>query len=119
MAQLGDFMRAKALLRSAARAFGPSEAVARARCVVAEAEVARHECDLRFSDDTPRASDRVVGTKSARRAPQQGPGSMEIPELRHGDPAKRERRGVVSQRDALQRTQRIAGCKRLSRGGDQ
>src|SRR5262252_349489 len=40
MAQLGDFVRAKALLRSAARAFGPKEAVARARCVVAEAEIA-------------------------------------------------------------------------------
>src|SRR6266446_3571163 len=40
MAQLGDFGRAKALLRSAARAFGPKEAVARARCVVAEAEIA-------------------------------------------------------------------------------
>jgi hypothetical protein len=35
MAQLGDLDRAKALLRSAARAFGPKEAVARARCVVA------------------------------------------------------------------------------------
>ena len=40
MAQLGDFVRAKALLRSAARSFGPKEAVARARCVVAEAEIA-------------------------------------------------------------------------------
>ena len=40
MAQLGDFVRAKALLKSAARAFGPREAVARARCVVAEAEIA-------------------------------------------------------------------------------
>jgi hypothetical protein len=40
MAQLGDFVRAKALLRRAARAFGPKEAVARARCVVAEAEIA-------------------------------------------------------------------------------
>ncbi|HEX4861604.1 MAG TPA: hypothetical protein VFV07_10235 [Rhizomicrobium sp.] len=40
MAQLGDFVRAKALLRSAARAFSPREAVARARCVVAEAEIA-------------------------------------------------------------------------------
>ena len=40
MAQLGDLVRAKALLRRAARAFGPREAVARARCVVAEAEVA-------------------------------------------------------------------------------
>jgi len=40
MAQLGDLVRAKALLRSAARAFSPKEAVARARCVVAEAEIA-------------------------------------------------------------------------------
>jgi hypothetical protein len=40
MAQLGDLVRARALLRRAARAFGPKEAVARARCVVAEAEVA-------------------------------------------------------------------------------
>jgi hypothetical protein len=40
MAQLGDLARAKALLKRAARAFGPKEAVARARCVVAEAEIA-------------------------------------------------------------------------------
>src|SRR5213593_1445340 len=40
MAQLGDVVRAKTLLRRAARAFGPKEAVARARCVVAEAEIA-------------------------------------------------------------------------------
>jgi hypothetical protein len=40
MAQLGDLVRAKILLRRAARAFGPREAVARARCVVAEAEIA-------------------------------------------------------------------------------
>ena len=46
MAQLGDFVRAKALVRSAARAFGPKEAVARARCVVAEAEIALASRDL-------------------------------------------------------------------------
>ena len=40
MAQLGDFLRAKALVKRAARAFGAKEAVARARCVVAEAEIA-------------------------------------------------------------------------------
>jgi hypothetical protein len=40
MARLGDLVRAKALLKSAARAFGPREAVSRARCVVAEAEIA-------------------------------------------------------------------------------
>ena len=46
MAQLGDLVRAKALLRSAARAFGPKEVVARARCVVAEAEIALASRDL-------------------------------------------------------------------------
>jgi len=46
MAQLGDLARAKALLRNAARAFGPKESLARARCVVAEAEVALASRDL-------------------------------------------------------------------------
>src|SRR3954469_7780391 len=46
MAQLGDLVRAKALLKSAERAFGPREAVARARCVVAEAEIALVSRDL-------------------------------------------------------------------------
>src|SRR3712207_1130107 len=46
MAQLGDFVRAKALLRRAARAFRPKEALARARCVVAEAEIALASRDL-------------------------------------------------------------------------
>jgi tetratricopeptide (TPR) repeat protein len=46
MAQLGDLVRAKALLRRAARAFSPKEAVARARCVVADAEIALVSRDL-------------------------------------------------------------------------
>lgn len=46
MAQLGDLDRARTLLRSAARAFGAREAVARARCVVAEAEIALATRDL-------------------------------------------------------------------------
>ena len=49
MAQLGDLVRAKALLRTAARAFGPKETVARARCVVAEAEIALVSRDLGWS----------------------------------------------------------------------
>src|ERR687886_1969949 len=59
MAQLGDLVRAKALLRSAARAFAPKEAVARARCVVAEAEIALVLRDLRWPAkllDTARAT---------------------------------------------------------------
>jgi hypothetical protein len=46
MAQLGDLVRAKALLRRAVRAFGPREVVARARCIVAEAEIALVARDL-------------------------------------------------------------------------
>src|ERR1700732_2296108 len=46
MARLGDLVRAKALLRRAARVFGPKEAIARARCVVAEAEIALVSRDL-------------------------------------------------------------------------
>jgi hypothetical protein len=48
MAQLGDYPRAKALLRQAGREFGPREAVSRARCVVAEAEIALVSRDLRW-----------------------------------------------------------------------
>jgi hypothetical protein len=46
MAQLGDLVRAKTLLRRAARAFGPHQAVPRARCLVAEAEIALAARDL-------------------------------------------------------------------------
>ena len=48
MAQLGDLVRAKMLLRRAAGAFGPKETVARARCVVAEAEIALVLRDLNW-----------------------------------------------------------------------
>jgi hypothetical protein len=46
MAPLGELARAKELLRHAARAFGPNEVTARARCVVAEAEIALVVRDL-------------------------------------------------------------------------
>jgi len=46
MAQLGDLGRARELLRRAARSFGPTETVARARCLTAEAEVALAARDL-------------------------------------------------------------------------
>ena len=59
MAQLGDLVRARALLRRAARGFGPKEAVARARCIVAEAEIALVSRDLGWPAkalDTARAA---------------------------------------------------------------
>ena len=46
MAQLGEYPRARELLRRAARGFGAREALAHARCVVAEAEVALALRDL-------------------------------------------------------------------------
>ena len=52
MAQLGNLERAKMLLRQAARAFGPKEAVARARCIVAEAEIALVSRDLGWPSKT-------------------------------------------------------------------
>ncbi|CDN56171.1 Helix-turn-helix, type 11 domain protein [Neorhizobium galegae bv. officinalis bv. officinalis str. HAMBI 1141] len=58
MAQLGELVRAKALLKRATRAFGPKETMARARCVVAEAEIALVSRDLTWpvkALDTARA----------------------------------------------------------------
>src|SRR5262245_280404 len=46
MAQLGDYERARKLLRRAARCFGTHERLAQARCQVAEAEVALAARDL-------------------------------------------------------------------------
>jgi hypothetical protein len=46
MAQLGDLARARILMRRAQRAFSPREVVARARCIVAEAEIALAARDL-------------------------------------------------------------------------
>jgi DNA-binding transcriptional ArsR family regulator len=46
MAQLGDYERARKLLRRAARGFGTRERLAQARCQVAEAEVALAARDL-------------------------------------------------------------------------
>ncbi|MDR5856145.1 helix-turn-helix domain-containing protein [Caballeronia sp. LZ062] len=62
MAQLGDFARAKALLKRAARAFGAKEAVARARCVVAEAEIALASRELAWP---AKALDRARATLEA------------------------------------------------------
>ena len=59
MAQLGDLARARVLLRRAARAFGPREALARARCVVAEAEIALASRDLNWSSKSLSAA-RVI-----------------------------------------------------------
>ena len=66
MAQLGDYARARALLRRAARGFGPREALARARCVVAEAEVALASRDLRWAAKTLDSARKTLATHGDR-----------------------------------------------------
>jgi hypothetical protein len=63
MAQLGELARSRELLRRAAGAFGAQEATARARCVVAEAEVA---LAMRDFSDPPRTLDAARATLQAR-----------------------------------------------------
>ena len=66
MAQLGELMRARELLRRAARAFDPREALARARCVVAEAEVALALRDLGGSARTLAAASTLLEARGDR-----------------------------------------------------
>ena len=66
MAQLGEHARARTLLRRAARAFGPKEAVARARCVVAEAEVALASRDLGWAAKTLEAARATLAARGDR-----------------------------------------------------
>ena len=63
MAQLGEHARARELLRRAARGFGAHEAMARARCVVAEAEVA---LAMRDFSGSPRTLEAAMHTLAAR-----------------------------------------------------
>jgi hypothetical protein len=67
MAQLGDFPRAKTLLRAAARGFGSKEPLAKARCVVAEAEVAFASRELGW-DEAALDGARVLLDKHGDRA---------------------------------------------------
>jgi hypothetical protein len=63
MAQLGELARARELLRRAGRAFGAHEGLARARCVVAAAEVA---LALRDLGGSPRALAAAAAALEAR-----------------------------------------------------
>jgi hypothetical protein len=66
MAQLGELARAKVLLRTAARAFGAKEAVSRARCVVAEAEIALVSRDLHWPQKALDAARRTLARRGDR-----------------------------------------------------
>jgi hypothetical protein len=66
MAQLGDLARAKLLLKRAGKAFGPKEAVARARCAVAEAEIALVSRDLAWPVKTLEAARATLEARGDR-----------------------------------------------------
>ena len=68
MAQLGEHARARELLRRAARGFGAHEALARARCVVAEAEVALAMRDLGGSPRTLAAAQAALEARDDHEA---------------------------------------------------
>lgn len=66
MAQLGDLERAKALLKAAGKAFHAREAMARARCVVAEAEIALVSRDLSWQPEALATAQRVLEAQGDR-----------------------------------------------------
>src|SRR5688500_8512957 len=66
MAQLGELQRARELLRRAARGFGTHEELARARCVVAAAEVALAMRDLGGSPRTLAAAAVTLESRADR-----------------------------------------------------
>ena len=116
MAQLGDLVRAKALLRSAARAFGPKEAVARARCVVAEAEIALVSRDLGWPAkalDAARATLEAHGDRVNAAHARQSRGPTPAPD-------RAPRRGRAHARRARPRAASagVAGRPRAGGGGD-
>jgi hypothetical protein len=73
MAQLGELGRARQLLREAARGFGNGESVARARCVLAEAEIALVSRDLTWpSEHLDRARELLASRGDAANAAHAG-----------------------------------------------
>src|SRR5437870_851587 len=60
IARLGDFARARSLLRRAQRTFGAKEPLSHARCVLAEAEVALVSRDLRWPENTLEGARRAL-----------------------------------------------------------
>ena len=105
MAQLGEHARARELLRRAARGFGAHEELARARCVVAEAEVALAMRDLGGSPRTLAAAAATLDAHADRanalhaRADRRAPAAAARPPRRGADAAL----GDVSMRAACRR----------------
>jgi hypothetical protein len=72
LAQLGELGKAKQLLRQASKAFGPREAVARARCTVAETELALASRELGWPAKTLETARKGVSSRSAGRCSSAG-----------------------------------------------
>src|SRR5262249_25303457 len=75
--------------------------------------------DLRLGDGAARPRDLLVALEAARRAPKELARPRVLTELRHRDPAQRQRRRVVPQRHVLERGERVAGGERAGSGGDE
>ena len=117
MAQLGEHPRARELLRRAARGFGAHEELARARCVVAEAEVALAMRDLRGSP--AHAGGRGGHTRGARRSRQRAAGSSDrSAPAAAARPPRRGRIRAGPPRRARPATDAARGCRAgRGRGG--
>ena len=83
------------------------------------AQVARGERDLGLGDLAAGLGESLSGAEAARGAPQELARPLVVAELGHRDTAQGERRRVVAQRDALERTERITGRQRARGRGDE
>ena len=116
MAQLGDLGRARELLGRAARAFGANEPVARARCRLAEAEIALVSRDLGpvgrraqgGADDA--GGVRRPGECGARRLPGRPPAAADRPPRRRRARPRRHRRRCAAARRARRTLARRRRC---------
>jgi heme-degrading monooxygenase HmoA len=83
------------------------------------AQVAHRQRDFGLGDHAAGPGALLVRAEAERRAAQQLARPQVLAQLRHGDAAQGQRRRVVAQRHALERTERVARCERAGRRGDQ
>jgi hypothetical protein len=88
------------------------------QCLCWPSKIPRRKCNFGFGHDAPSTSHRFLSAECARGPAQQRFRANEIPELRHRDAAHCKRRRVIAERNAFQRAQRIAKCKRPRRRRD-
>lgn len=89
------------------------------RGMVVAAELAGGERDLGARDHAPRPFEPRIGGKGPLRPCEKSVGPGQVSQLREGDPAERERRRVLSQRDEAERAEGIARRQGAGGGGEQ